>query len=255
MPALVTAQPAPAPAPPPPPQRTAAEAAEAAEHELEPVYVWDLVVRLCHWAVVFSMLTLVVTGIDIGHPFLGGGHGKAGFTHGYVRVVHFYAAQLFTLAVGARIVWMFRGPRVSGWRTFVPASRRRQRGLVQTLLFYSALKSKPPESIAHNPMAGFTYLFVFGMYLLMIASGFALYSSGAYTSYMHRFTFLVPLFGGLQNARWIHHVTMWLLLCFVIQHVFSAILTSLAEKNGCVDSMFSGYKYLPRNRKPDDDRD
>lgn len=253
MPGLITARPAPAHAPPHAPN--VVESLEDAEHTLEPVYVWDLLIRLCHWAVVLSMIGLVITGIEIGRPFMGGGIGKAGFAHGWARVVHFYSAQLFSLAVGIRIVWMFAGPRHSGWRTFVPASRRRRRGMIQTLLFYAALRPRPPDCIGHNPMAGFTYLFVFGLYLVMIASGFALYSASAYTSYMHGFDFLVPLFGGLQTARWIHHVTMWLIICFVVQHVFSAVLTSLAEKNGCVDSMFSGYKFLPKNRKPDDDKD
>ena len=224
------------------------------EHDnLEPVYVWDVIVRICHWTVVFTMVLLVFTGIDIARPFLDQGSGKSAFTHGWVRIVHFYAAMAFSLAVGARIIWMFSGPRVSGWRTFFPASRRRQKGLVQTLLFYSALKSKPPDSIGHNPMAGLTYIFVFLMYILMVLSGFALYSVSSYTSYMHGWSFLLPIFHGPQGARWVHHVTMWLLLCFVIQHVFSAVLTSLAEKNGCVDSMFSGYKFLPKDRKANDD--
>ena len=48
--------------------------------------------------------------------------------------------------------------------------------------FYIAWKPKPPDTIGHNPMAGLTYIFVFGLYLLMILSGFALYSVSAYTS-------------------------------------------------------------------------
>jgi Ni/Fe-hydrogenase 1 B-type cytochrome subunit len=225
-------------------------------HEvLEPVYVWDVIVRVSHWLVAISLLFLVFTGIDIARPFLDSGSGRAGFTHGWVRVVHFYAAQVFSLAVGARIVWMFAGPRRSGWHNFVPASRRRIRGLWQTIKFYLVINPKPPDSIGHNPMAGLTYLFVFALYVVMILSGFALYSVSAYTSYMHFWSFLLPLFDGPQGARWVHHVTMWLLLMFAVFHVFAAILTSLTEKNGCVDSIFSGYKYLPRDRKPNDDVD
>jgi Ni/Fe-hydrogenase 1 B-type cytochrome subunit len=235
---------------------TAGVAGEPVPHfpeVLEPVYVWDVIVRLCHWLVAISMLFLVFTGIDIARPFLDQGSGRSAFTHGWVRIVHFYAAQVFSLAVGARIVWMFAGPRRSGWHNFVPASRRRLRGLWQTIQFYLAWKPKPPDSIGHNPMAGLTYIFVFCLYLLMIFSGFALYSVSAYTSYMHFWSFLLPIFHGPQGARWVHHVTMWVLLMFAVFHVFAAILTSLAEKNGCVDSIFSGYKYLPKDRKPNDD--
>jgi Ni/Fe-hydrogenase 1 B-type cytochrome subunit len=81
----------------------------------------------------------------------------------------------------------------------------------------------------------------------MIVSGFALYSVSQYTSYMASWQFLLPLFGGPQGARWVHHVVMWLLIGFAVNHVFSALLTSISEKNGAIDSIFSGYKYVPKH--------
>jgi Ni/Fe-hydrogenase 1 B-type cytochrome subunit len=220
---------------------------------LEAVYVWDVIVRLTHWLIVLSMVVLTVTGIDIARPFLDSGAGTGKFTTGWVKIVHYYAAIVFSLAVGARIVWMFLGPRRSGWRQFVPVSRRRQRGLLQSVAFYLFLRPTPPFAIGHNPLAGLTYVAVFGLYLVMIATGFAIYSASAYTSYMSMWQFLLPLFGGLQGARWIHHVVMWLLLGFVVHHVASALLTSRVEKNGTLDSIFSGYKFLPKGSPRDDD--
>ena len=55
-----------------------------------------------------------------------------------------------------------------------------------------------------------------------------------------------PLFGGLQTARWIHHVVMWLLLGFAVHHVYSAVLMSTVEANATIESIFSGYKFVPR---------
>jgi hypothetical protein len=34
-------------------------------------------------------------------------------------------------------------------------------------------------------------------------------------------------------------------LAFAIHHVYSAILVSAEEKNGTMDSIFSGFKYVP----------
>ena len=45
------------------------------------------------------------------------------------------------------------------------------------------------------------------------------------------FASLAPLIGGLQSARWIHHVVMWLLLGFAVHHVYSAVLMSTIEAN------------------------
>lgn len=224
-------------------------AARAQPVALEPVYVWDVVVRLAHWVIVFSMLILIVTGIDIARPFLDSSSGRPGFTTGWVKVVHYYASIAFALAVATRLIWMVLGPRRSGWRQFVPSSKRRLRGVWETLKFYGFLRPRPPDSAGHNPLAGLAYLGVFTLFLVMIATGFALYSVSAYTSYMRMWHVLLPLFGGPQGARWLHHVTTWLLVWFAIQHVFSAVLTARVEQNGTIDSMFSGYKFLRRDRE------
>ena len=224
-----------------------------AERPLEPVYVWDLVVRATHWLIFFSMIVLAITGVYLGRPFLEVGTGSGKFTMGWMKIIHAYAAIVFSLAVGSRILWMFLGPRRSGWRQFIPVSKRRQRGLVSTFLFYVFARPRPPESVGHNPLAGLTYVAVFGLYLVMIVTGFALYSVSAHGSYMKMWDFLLPWLGGAQGARWIHHVTMWLLIGFVVHHVFSALLTSRVEKNGTLDSIFSGYKFLPKDGERDDD--
>lgn len=223
----------------------------AAAPALEPVYVWDLVVRLSHWLIVLSMIVLTFTGIDIASPFLTSA--KTGFTHGYVRIIHMYAAIVFSLAVGVRLVWMFTGPRRSGWREFVPASKSRLVALRDQILFYMLLRPHPPYCPGHNPLAGLSYVAVFGLYAVMILTGFALYSVSAYTSYMKAWDVLLPIFGGVQGARWLHHVTMWLLLVFAVSHIAFALLTSRSEKNGTFDSIFSGYKFLPRGKQAGDD--
>ena len=33
----------------------------------------------------------------------------------------------------------------------------------------------------------------------------------------------------------------------MIHHVYSALLMSMVEKTGCLESIFSGYKFVPRS--------
>jgi Ni/Fe-hydrogenase 1 B-type cytochrome subunit len=42
------------------------------------------------------------------------------------------------------------------------------------------------------------------------------------------------------------------LLGFAIQHVYSSILMSVVERNGTMDSIFTGYKQLPKDLPEDD---
>ena len=213
--------------------------------ELIRTYVWEWPVRLTHWLIVVSLTMLVFSGLYIGHPFLISGPSQERFVMGTVKVVHSYAAIIFTLSVLARIIWMFTGNQYASWKEFIPFTHRRRRGLIPTLGFYLFLRRDPPTFIGHNPLAGATYTLVFLVYLTMIATGFALYSIGApVDSHMRVFAALLPLFGGAQGARWTHHVGMWLLLGFAVHHIYSAIMMAMVEKKGTLESIFSGYKFF-----------
>lgn len=221
---------------------------------LERVYVWDIVVRLTHWIIMVAILILAVTGIYMGRPFyIPSGMVDQQFVMGTMKIVHFYTAIAFTLAVLARVWWMFTGSYYARWRNFVPLGARRRRDVLGMLKFYTFFSREPPMNVGHNPLAGLTYLAVFGLYFVMILTGFALYSVDAGVSYMKMWSFLLPVFGGPQTARWIHHIAMWLLLGFFAHHIWSAILISRVEGQGLIESMFSGYKFLPRNWRHSDD--
>jgi Ni/Fe-hydrogenase 1 B-type cytochrome subunit len=216
--------------------------------DLVRVYVWELPVRLAHWCIVLAIAVLAATGFYIGHPFvIASGPAGTRFVMGTVKVVHFYAAIVFTLAVAARIGWMFLGNPYARWDKFVPVTGRRLGGIWATLEFYLFLLRKPPGFVGHNPVAGLAYTLVFGLYLAAIGTGLAMYALSAHVdSPLRAFGALVPLFGGLQAARWIHHVIMWLLLGFAVHHVYSSLLMSQVEANATIESIFSGYKFVPR---------
>jgi Ni/Fe-hydrogenase 1 B-type cytochrome subunit len=190
-------------------------------------------------------LILAVTGIYIGDPYLipGAPPGEQ-FVMATMKTVHFYSAIIFTLAVVVRMLWWFAGTYYSSWREMVPLNARRRRDLIRMFKFYTFIDRSPPLNVGHNPLAGAAYLLVFGLYVLLILTGFALYSISA-TGYMEMWGFLLPIFGGAQMARWIHHLAMWFLLGFFAHHIWSVILMARVEGYGFIDSLISGYKYLP----------
>ena len=216
-------------------------------HGIERVYVWDLVVRMSHWFIMISILLLAITGVFIGNPYLTpSGPANEQFVMATMKTVHFYAAIIFALTVATRIAWMFVGSYYARWHQFVPVGRRRRGDVFRMLKFYLFINKEPPLNVGHNPLAGMTYLAVFALYLTMIFTGFALYSVSA-TGYMQMWEFLLPIFGGAQMARWIHHTAMWFILGFVAHHIWSAMLVSRVEGMGLIDSLFSGYKFLPKS--------
>jgi Ni/Fe-hydrogenase 1 B-type cytochrome subunit len=218
------------------------------EREIVRVYVWEIPVRLAHWTIALSIAVLAVTGFYIGNPFIiSTGPAAQRFIMGTAKAMHLYAAIAFTLAVISRVVWMFVGNRYARWDKFLPVREHRWRGILPTLEFYLFYLRKPPAFVGHNPVAGLAYSAIFCLYFIEIATGLALYGTSAHVdSPLRMFAGLAPWFGGLQMARWIHHIIMWLLIGFTVHHVYSSVLMSQIEQNATVESIFSGYKFVPR---------
>jgi len=219
----------------------------ASEHaQLERVYVWEWPVRLSHWLIVGSILVLAVTGIYIGNPFLPApGEATWHFVMGWMKSIHFVAAMVFALSVVCRVIWMFAGNPYARWNEFIPTSARRLKGIWKTFADYVFLHRDSPSFVGHNPLAGAVYTVVFCLYTLMIVSGLAMASANAHVgSLLESFQFLIPWFGGLQLAHFLHHIGMWLIIGFAAHHVWSAYLVGSIEKSSLIDSIFSGYKVL-----------
>lgn len=219
----------------------------SAAESLRRVYVWEVPVRITHWLIAASIVVLSITGFYIGRPMITvPGPAGQSFLMGWVKVVHGYVAYTFITAVVVRLIWMFTGNKYARWDKFVPVRPSRRHGLWPTVRFYLFAQRKPPGFVGHNPVAGVTYLAVFGLYFAAILTGLMLRSGSADVDSPVRWIgSLAPLIGGVQIARWIHHGVMWLLLGFAVHHVYSAIMMSTVEANATMESIFSGYKFVP----------
>ena len=180
---------------------------------LERVYVWELPVRLTHWLIFFSIIVLSATGYYIGNPFISvPGAARDHFVMGTVRAVHFYAAIVFALAVLVRIYWLFAGNNYARLTQFIPLSRRAPaQSSGRRFCFIPSSGTIRTTTQVIMRLAGASYAMIFGIYLVMIATGLALYTVDVSAGSPFKvFNFLIPLFGGLQIARLIHHIGMWI---------------------------------------------
>jgi Ni/Fe-hydrogenase 1 B-type cytochrome subunit len=210
-----------------------------------PVYVYELPVRITHWLIVFATLVLAATGYYIGHPFISvSGPPRNHFVMGTVRVIHLYTALVFALAVFVRIYWMFAGNQYARWTQFIPASRERLRNTWEAIKFFSFVRRDPLPYPGQTGTAGLAYAAVFLIQILMIFTGLTLYTVYAPPdSVFQFFRFLIPVFGGLPVVHLIHHIGMWLLLIFIVLHVYLVVLFSATERSA-MDAIVSGYKEM-----------
>jgi Ni/Fe-hydrogenase 1 B-type cytochrome subunit len=206
-------------------------------------YVWELPVRWCHWVNVLSIIVLAVTGFFIGTPF-SFGSSTSDFTMGWIRLFHFVAGYALTVSLVSRMIWSLIGNEFSGWKAFFPfLTAKGREKMVKMLRYYLFLDRNVPETIGHNPLATTAYFALFCLYLVLILTGFAMYAEHAPGGLMHKS--LAPMYSLFSNQgmRLTHHMSMWFVVGFVINHIYSAWLMDIKEHGGEISSMFSGFKF------------
>lgn len=212
-------------------------------------YIWELPVRICHWVNVLSIAILAVTGFLIGSPYNFGGS-ASDFSMGWIRFIHFTAAYVLTVSVASRVLWSLIGNKYASWREFFPFATSSGRAkMVRMLRYYMFFDRKVPETYGHNPMATTAYIVLFGLYVLMILTGFALYAQHAPGGLMYKSLGFMYMFFSSQGMRLAHHLGLWFIAGFIINHVYSAVLMDIKEHDGEISSIFSGFKY--RINKPE----
>ncbi len=207
------------------------------------VYVWEVPVRLTHWLNVLSILTLAVTGIYIGSPYIFA-TGENQFIMAKMRYFHFIASYIFTIFVLVRVYWLFVGNQYATWDQFIPVSEERRKNISGTTSFYCFLRSECPKVIGHTGLAGLAYVVLFIFSVIEIVTGFALYSQshvGGFWTLMGGWLFSIM---GQGSVRLIHHLITWVIAVFLVLHVYISAHNTLIEKSQLFRSIFTGYKTI-----------
>jgi len=215
------------------------------------VYVWEQPVRVSHWLIFLSVVGLSFTGYYIHNPFIVA-KSSTSFLMATIRFIHVVTGFVFISAFLLRIYWFFKGNEWSNWRAFLPIHGRQWRGMGGMVAYYSFLRKDLVHQVGHNALAAVTYLVMFTLMFIEIITGLTLYTQ------VRGGWLLAPLFSWLprvidiQHIRLTHFCIMFAFFAFVIHHVYSAVLVSWEERNGLIESIFTGYKFVPRDELAED---
>lgn len=210
------------------------------------VYVWELPVRASHWIIVVSVAILSFTGYYMHDPFVIS-RSRTGYLMGTMRFIHLLAAFVFIAAFLLRVYWFCVGNEWSNWRAFVPIRRQQWTGMGGMVAYYTFLRRDIAHHVGHNALAAVTYMLMFTLMFVEMLTGLALYS---YTVSNRLLTFFIgwlPRLIDISNLRLIHFCIMFAFFIFVIHHVYSAVLVSWEERNGLIESIYTGYKFVPES--------
>jgi len=211
------------------------------------VLVYQPPIRLWHWMNFFAILALFVTGYLIAIPTPSvGGEAINHFVFGNIRLIHYAAGQVFAWGFLARAIFALVGNHVSREIYYVPFWRPEWRkGFLGMLRWYLFMEKRAPRFIGHNPIAQMMMFAAFVLpSLVVIATGLALYGEALGKDH--------PLFG-VTNAVWaltggslqthvVHHLAMWVMVVFVILHVYAAIREEIMSRQSMISTMLSGWR-------------
>ncbi len=218
------------------------------------IYVYEAPVRIWHWLNAICIVLLCVTGYLIGKP-LPSVPGEASFNYafGYVRMIHFGAGQVLAVAFLYRIAWAFLGNHHAHQIFLPPVWSLTWWGEVwHEVRWYLFLEKTPKKYVGHNPLA---QLAMFGLFLLplllSIFTGFALYAEGAGidSAWYSAFGWVFGLLGDSFSVHTIHRISMWVIVCFTVIHIYVAIREDIMSRQSLVSTMISGWRYFKDDKE------
>lgn len=212
-----------------------------------PIYVYQIPVRIWHWLHALSIATLIITGYFVANPLPSiSGEASDHFVMGTLRLVHFSAAFVFAIGLFVRFYLALVGNEYSRELLIVPLWRasfwRRVRDEIK---FYAFLTRKTSKNVGHNPLAQlFMWLINIALALFMVCTGFALYSQGtglgSWADTLFGWVFVIE--ASSQTVRMWHLMGMWLMLLFIIIHIYMVIRADFASRQNGTSAMISGWR-------------
>ncbi|WP_275097233.1 Ni/Fe-hydrogenase, b-type cytochrome subunit [Sedimenticola hydrogenitrophicus] len=217
------------------------------------VYVYEAPVRVWHWVNALSITLLAITGYLVANPLPSmSGEASDHFLMGYIRFVHFAAAYIFAVGFLGRIYWALVGNAYSRQLFTLPLHRPRfWKELLHEVRWYAFLEKEPKKYVGHNPLA---HLFMVAIItvggFIMLLTGFALYAeqTGLGSWQDSLFGWLIPLLGQSQDVRLWHHWGMWVIVVFVMLHVYVAIREDIVSRQSLISTMISGWRTFKDDR-------
>lgn len=186
--------------------------------ELKPQRLWDLPVRLTHWA----LLALVL------FSWWSGENGELGW--------HRYSGYAVLALLLFRLYWGFAGSSSARFRGFV-------RGPRAVAAYARSLFARPaPASVGHNPMGGWSVLALLAVLLAQTGSGlFAVDTDGLESGPLSHW---LPFSAGRAAAEF-HEFCFDVLLALVGLHVAAILFYAVYRRENLVAAMLGGRKRLP----------
>lgn len=223
-----------------------AEGSEPIRHVVS-FYIYSAPVRLWHWATAILIFALALTGFFIASPpHSVDGDTSSLFVMGHLREWHFIAGWLFAIGMVWRTYFAIVGGKHARLIYFVPFwSLTWWKEVMSVVKYYLFLDRSTHKWVGHNPLARVSMWLMFTLgSAFMGLTGFAMYGEqqGMNSWEFKAFGWMFSLAGSSMAVRSWHHWGMYLLLLFIIIHVYFAVRDDIMGRVSTISSMVNGWR-------------
>lgn len=213
--------------------------------------------RLNHWVVAICMVAAVTTGLYIGHPYyqtLIADPAVDKYVMAWNRLIHFIAAIIFDVSSIAIAYLYFFSRFEKPYKKLIPTAQNIKEFWEVFLNLITFNRRKKFDS-SHSDSFNTVYFTIFHLLLVwMLFTGLQLYVHGLASGHssigewwpwlLHLTTdWTLYLCGGNMGVRYSHHFTMYLIIVWVMFHIYYQIWRTIYWKEGDIAIVIGGEKF------------
>ncbi|ARU48634.1 Ni/Fe-hydrogenase, b-type cytochrome subunit [Sulfurospirillum diekertiae] len=211
--------------------------------------------RWTHWLRAIAIFVLTVTGFYLAYVFIAPESSDEPilFLNAKFRMWHEIAGFLL-IAITLYKTYLFCLDGISSKERVSFVDFISPKIWFQQLKYYLFMGEHPHLKGVYNPLQFIAYVGLYAMIFIISLTGLILYvncyQGGGIGLFLYDYMRPIEaMMGGLAMVREIHHIVMWGILIFLPIHIYMAIFNSIMGKEGSLDAIFSGYKFLKHDPK------
>lgn len=220
-------------------------------------------IRIIHWTNVICVFAAIITGLYIGHPYYQSFIADPAvdkYVMAYNRWIHFIAAILLDVTSIVIAYLYFFSKFEKPYKKILPNKQNWQEFLEVFLNLITLNRRKKFDS-SHSDSYNIVFFTIFHLLLFfMLFTGLQLYVHGLasgessvgawWPAMLHLVTDWTLWFcGGNMGVREAHHVTMWLIIVWVMFHIYYQVWRTIFWQEGDISIVVGGSKYVKTKEK------
>jgi Ni/Fe-hydrogenase b-type cytochrome subunit len=218
-----------------------------------------IAMRINHWVVAFCMIAAVITGLYIGNPYYQSFMSEPAvskFVMAWNRLVHLYVAIIFDVSSMVVGYLYFFSRFDKPYKKLIPTDKNLKE-FGEVVINLVTLNRKKSFDSSHPDSFNVVFFTIFHLLLLwMLFTGLQLYVHGLasgissvggwWPAMLHIVTdWTIFVTGGTNiDVRYAHHFSMYLILSWIIFHIYYQVWRTIFWKEADIAIVISGDKFI-----------